>query len=72
VSIIADLNAQIAKLRLQIATIQSECSHPESTRKSTPGADTGNYDPSQDWYWIDHECLLCEKKWTEDKGNGRT
>lgn len=70
-SIVEQLETQIAELRLKISTIQSECSHPMSARVSLPGASTGNYDPSNDGYWVDHECLLCQKAWREDLESGR-
>ncbi len=42
----------------QIRDIQNgECSHVALVAKY--GADTGNYDPSADCYWIDVDCEDC-------------
>ncbi len=29
------------------------------------GANTGNYDPTEDCSWTDYECGQCGKRWTE-------
>jgi hypothetical protein len=70
-SIISKLNQEIEERRTKIAEIQAACSHPEAAVLSVPGACTGNYDPTCDSYWIDHECTLCQKKWREDKERRR-
>lgn len=65
--IVAELKAEIAKVELRIAAIQKECIHPGSARQSKNRANTGNYDPSCDCYWVEHRCLLCDKFWTENQ-----
>ena len=36
-----------------------QCEHPHNQLKFKIGADTGNYDPSEDCYWIDVTCKKC-------------
>lgn len=63
---IQELKEQIKLLEKKIDAIQEECNHPISARIQNPGANTGNYDPTADCYWVDNECGLCEKRWTVD------
>lgn len=44
----------------KIAEIQKICQHDDV--KASYGSNTGNYDPSNDSYWINVECLDCSKK----------
>ena len=64
---IQELKSKIDSLQQQINNIQTECNHPMSARTTKGGANTGNYDPTADCYWTDHECGLCEKRWTVDQ-----
>lgn len=65
--IIAKLKVEVAELQKKIAEIQRLCSHPVSARTMSSGGSTGNWDRSQDCYWVDHHCQLCDKQWREDK-----
>lgn len=56
---------KITKLGNQLTELQSLCLHTDVTKKY--GGDTGNYDPSQDSYWIDWHCPDCGKRWTTDQ-----
>lgn len=62
-TIIEELQLTIQQAQTKIKAIQDQCPHPKEavTRKS--GASTGNYDPSEDCYWADLHCKLCDKKW---------
>lgn len=63
---IEELQLQIAQCSRQIKEIQAECSHPKSCLTKKHGADTGNWCPSDDSYWTDFHCSLCDKRWTEE------
>lgn len=45
--------------------LQRDCTHPSVEKKY--GANTGNYDPSADSYWIDWFCPDCTKRWQTDQ-----
>jgi hypothetical protein len=62
---IKKLRKQIKDLENQIEEIQEECIHPKRCVTKTPRGSSGNYDPSNDRYWYECECSLCEKRWTE-------
>ncbi len=47
-----------------LAELQEACTHPSVTKKH--GSNTGNYDPSADWYWTDFDCPDCAKRWTKE------
>jgi hypothetical protein len=66
-SAIGDLRAEINKATAAIISIQSACSHPKECVTKVAGGDTGNYCKSDDSYWYDFKCGLCEKRWTEDQ-----
>lgn len=53
------------KLAQERATLQAECTHPNVVKKYD--ANTGNYDPTADSYWIDFTCPDCRKRWREDQ-----
>lgn len=59
-----EIQAEISALYLRLRGIQETCSHLRATKKH--GANTGNYDPSADWYWTDFTCPDCLKRWTEE------
>jgi len=48
-----------------IASIQGHCHHPRETLNKQTDCNTGNYDPSQDVYWTEYHCLICDKMWEE-------
>jgi hypothetical protein len=56
---------KIAALRAQLLALQESCPHPELD--VTHRADTGNYDPSCNRYWIEYWCPDCDLHWTEDQ-----
>jgi len=62
-----ELQQQLAEIKIKIDSIQSECSHPKACLTSVPNSSTGNYSPSDDVYWIDLHCGLCDKRWREDQ-----
>lgn len=64
---VQDLKKQISSLQGQIEEIQKECSHPKACLTKVARSDTGNYDRSQDCYWYDCHCSLCDKHWTEEQ-----
>lgn len=66
-SIITQLRQEIKAAKDKISQIQEECCHPASAVTKIARADTGNYDRSQDGYWYECRCSLCEKQWTEDQ-----
>lgn len=62
---IQDNLLNISLLNANIRFFRQICKHEDTTRKYR--ADTGNYDPSQDRYWIECVCEICGKHWTEDQ-----
>lgn len=46
--------------------IQEMCEHPAETLRKEYKANTGNYDPSSDKYWVEFWCELCNKQWSAD------
>lgn len=65
-TIVAQIKADIAKLQLQLNTVQSECTHPPSALQKVPKSDGGNCDNVTS-YWYNCHCLLCDKTWTENQ-----
>ena len=49
------------KLSDLIRLLQSACPHPTPTKRYR--GDTGNYDKSEDIYWIDWCCPDCDTRW---------
>lgn len=47
-----------------IAAAQHQCEHPDDTLWKMYTGDSGNYDPSSDWYGADFKCGQCGKFWT--------
>lgn len=45
--------------------LRSLCKHPNASKKYC--GDTGNWDRSQDSYWIEYKCPDCNKFWTVDQ-----
>jgi hypothetical protein len=58
------IKISLEALKQALEDIQSKCSHLQVEK--THGGDTGNYDPSNDHYWTEFHCLVCDKRWTED------
>jgi hypothetical protein len=48
----------------KLTDYQDKCKHPNVTK--THGANTGNYDPTSDYYWTDFKCLDCNRWWRQD------
>lgn len=59
----------IKKYETELEELQKECMHPSDKVTKKYAADTGNYDPTADHYWIDLHCSNCDKSWTEDVQN---
>ena len=69
--------AKIKRAEAKIKDLQNTCPHNHervpygvTTRypdyvKFKYGANTGNYDPTEDCSWTDYECTQCGKRWTE-------
>lgn len=62
-----EIKKQIETLQKELRQIQDECSHPHSCLKKEAHSNTGNYDPSNDCYWNNFHCSLCDKKWSVDQ-----
>jgi hypothetical protein len=45
--------------------LQAACKHQKHVKVAH--ANTGNYDPSADYYWYRIECLSCGKRWEEEQ-----
>ena len=60
-----DIKWAINKLYDDLHILQSKCTHPDVTKEYK--ANTGNYDPSCDRYWINFHCPDCDKRWREDQ-----
>lgn len=59
------LKKKIFTANVDLKLLQSECTHPDASK--TYRGDTGNYDRSQDSFWIEHKCPDCGKFWTTDQ-----
>jgi hypothetical protein len=67
IGIVFKLKNDIRAIEARIADIQENCSHPSEALTDKAGANTGNYCPGDDSYWVDFHCHLCDKKWREDR-----
>lgn len=45
--------------------LQNLCSHPNASKKYC--SDTGNWDRSQDSFWIEYRCADCGKFWSVEQ-----
>lgn len=52
------------KAREEYEAARNACSHPLVARVTENQGNTGNWDPSSDCYWTNHQCLLCHMRWT--------
>jgi hypothetical protein len=59
------LREKEALICASIKSLQDKCKHPNVSK--TYKSDTGNYDKSQDSYWIEFKCPDCEKYWCQDQ-----
>ena len=65
--IVYKLQNDIREIEKKIDAIQEACSHPKEDVNSKGCSDGGSYyDKTQ--YCEEFHCLLCDKKWTEDRG----
>lgn len=61
------INIKINALNEEIKTTQESCPHADLEYKY--GGSSGNYDRSQDDYWLDWKCNDCGKRWTTSQEN---
>lgn len=61
------IQGKMQKLHDELKSLREECPHQNLTYKY--GGDSGNYDRSQDCYWIDWGCSDCDKRWTTSQDN---
>ena len=64
---VARLLKVIERAQSKIDALRESCLHPGATK--TYKSNTGNYDPTCDRYWTEHNCPECGKFWTVDRGN---
>lgn len=64
---IKKINTSIAELNNLKTFIQSQCKHELASGKFK--GNTGNYDPSDDYYWVEIYCPTCQKYWSIDQDN---
>lgn len=62
---LAKLRSKIIPYAVEMKIIQDRCKHSETIKKY--GGSTGNYDKSEDCFWVEYTCVDCDKKWTEYK-----
>ena len=62
---VTQLDQQIEELVRQRNELRSRCRHLHAVAKY--GSNTGNYDPTQDCYWVDFHCYDCGRRWREDQ-----
>lgn len=60
---IKGLYTKLELLKKQISNYQNKCQHKNTEHEH--GANTGNWDPSNNIYWTTYHCLDCNKRWTE-------
>jgi len=58
------LKREIDEKYVELYAHQEKCKHKLATYKH--GANTGNYDPSDNRYWTNWVCPTCLKRWTVD------
>jgi len=56
---------EIDKIYKKINILQERCNHKNTLRK--PKSNTGNWDPNDDRYWWEIDCMDCKKHWQEDQ-----
>lgn len=61
---IEEINLEIDALHKERDEIQEACTHPPIVVRYQYCSNTGNYDPSNDGYWTNYLCTLCEKQWS--------
>jgi hypothetical protein len=63
INAIEERKRKIEILSAEISEIQEQCSHPGAALEEIHGGSTGNWSRSDDCYWTDYHCRLCDKKW---------
>lgn len=66
-STLESYRSQIAAFNGLIESLQHGCEHPKEALITVNKSNAGNYDPSNDCYWKEMHCLICDKKWSEDQ-----
>lgn len=61
---ITDLRSMISQAQSLIREVQRNCPHDNVTVAHR--ANSGNYDPSADSYWVDVDCLDCGSSMSYD------
>ncbi len=61
----AVLQRRVDVARAAVTELQIVCTHPNASRVYK--ANTGNYDPGCNCYWVEHKCPDCGKQWDEDQ-----
>jgi hypothetical protein len=56
------IERRIEKANADLKNLQNECPHENVIKKYE--SSTGNYDPHNDSFWIEHRCIDCGKIWT--------
>lgn len=59
------IKSALMNANAELKILQNECTH-EGLIVEHRG-NTGNYDPSNNCYWTENTCPVCEKYWTEDQ-----
>lgn len=54
---VSEILEDIKKLYKELEQIQNSCTHENC--KVTPRSNTDNYDPSDNYYWVEVNCLDC-------------
>ena len=60
-----EIKNEIDLLEIEVLNFQSKCRHTNAVHQYC--GNSGNYDRSQDSYWIEFHCYDCGKYWTEDQ-----
>lgn len=58
---------KIDKANMKIGELQTSCTHTGVLYKFR--GNTGNYDPSDNSYWIEWDCPICTRRWTTPQDN---
>jgi hypothetical protein len=62
---LAKLDEKLHIIYKKITDLQNLCPHENFEKKYC--GDSGNYDPSNDSYWIDWKCIDCNKRFSTDQ-----
>jgi hypothetical protein len=62
------LEASISKASQALSELQKECNHSGDLTYKFNGS-SGNYDRSQDSYWIEWKCNDCGERWNTTQEN---